>query len=48
MPDTFIYLLLGYGVMFGLLVVYALSWWVRARNLEKDLDTLRSLDDDTP
>ncbi|MGQ0600165.1 MAG: hypothetical protein ACT4QE_00555 [Anaerolineales bacterium] len=45
-PDTFNYLLLGYGVMFGVLFFYALSWWVRSRNLEKDLEVLRLLDEE--
>jgi hypothetical protein len=45
-PDTFGYLLLGYGAMFGLIFLYVLSWQLRRRNLEKDLETLRSLEDE--
>lgn len=45
-PDTFGYLLLGYGVMFGLLFLYVLSWQLRRRNLEKDLEMMKSLEED--
>lgn len=45
-PDTFNFMLAGYLGMFGLLFFYALSWWVRGRNLEKDLEVLRSLEDE--
>lgn len=43
-PDTFGYMLLGYGALFGLLCLYVLSWRLRRRNLEKDLEMLRSLE----
>jgi len=43
-PDTFGYMLLGYGVLFGLLFLYVLSWQLRRRNLERDLEMLRSLE----
>ena len=45
-PDTFNFMLAGYLGMFGLLFFYALSWWVRGRNLEKDLEVLRSLNEE--
>lgn len=45
-PDTFGYMLLGYGALFGLLFLYVLSWWLRRRNLEKDLEVMKSLDED--
>ncbi len=43
-PDTFGYMLLGYGALFGLLFLYVLSWQLRRRNLERDLEMLRSLE----
>lgn len=42
-PDTFGYMVLGYAFLFGLPLLYVLSWWWRRRNLEKDLEVLRSL-----
>ncbi|MDW8326633.1 MAG: hypothetical protein RMK99_08710 [Anaerolineales bacterium] len=45
-PDTFGYLLLGYGAMFGLIFLYVLSWQLRRRNLEKDLEMLESLEEE--
>jgi uncharacterized protein (TIGR03382 family) len=45
-PDTFGYMLLGYGALFGLLFLYVLSWQLRRRNLEKDLEVMQSLEDE--
>lgn len=45
-PDTFNYMLLGYAVLFGLPFLYVLSWWFKRRNLEKDLELLKTLKDD--
>lgn len=42
-PNTVNYLLAGYGILIGLLVVYMASWRVRRRNLEKDLALIESL-----
>jgi len=46
MPDTFDYLLLGYAFIFGIPLLYIGSWWVRQRNLEKDIEILNSLNDE--
>ncbi len=45
-PDTTGYLIFGYAVIFGTLLVYLASFLVRRRNLEQDLETLRDLDDE--
>lgn len=47
-PDTFIYMVAGYGILFGLLFLYVLSWWVRRRNLEKDLEVIATLQAGNP
>jgi hypothetical protein len=42
-PDTVNYLLAGYAILIGLLVLYVASWAVRRRNLQKDLELIDSL-----
>lgn len=44
-PDTLNYLLLGLAVAVIVYGGYLLSIVIRRRNLEKDLDMLRKLDD---
>ncbi|MCS6909783.1 MAG: hypothetical protein NZM11_04335 [Anaerolineales bacterium] len=44
-PDTFGYLLLGYGAMFGLIFLYVLSWQLLRRNIDKDLEMMESLEE---
>jgi hypothetical protein len=39
-PDTVNYLLAGYAILIGLLVLYVASWAVRRRNLQKDLELI--------
>ncbi len=39
-PDTTSYMILGYAVAFGGMVLYLVSLWVRRRNLEADLQVL--------
>lgn len=46
MPNTVNYMLLGYAVLFGMPLLYVLTWWLRRRNLEKDLEMLRTLSED--
>ena len=38
------YMIAGYAVIFGVLLLYVLSLVVRKRNLEKDLEVLAELD----
>ncbi len=45
---NFGYMLLGYGTIFGLMFLYLLSWRLRQRNLEKDLEMLKTLGDQPP
>jgi hypothetical protein len=42
-PNTVNYMLLGYAVFFGSLFFYVLSWFIRRRNLERDLELLKTL-----
>ena len=42
-PDTFGYMLFGFSVLLGLPALYLLSWFVRRRNLERDLETIETL-----
>ncbi len=43
MPDTGIYLLLGLGVVFTILLVYIGSLVIRWRNLQKDMELIEDL-----
>jgi hypothetical protein len=43
-PDTSAYMLLGYGVAFTVMTVYVASLFIRWRNLQRDLETLRQLE----
>lgn len=42
-PDTAGYMLLGYAVFIGLPLVYILSWVVRRRNVQRDLEMIETL-----
>ena len=42
-PDTNGYMLLGYAVLLGLPLLYVLSFYIRRRNLEKDIQLIQSL-----
>jgi hypothetical protein len=42
-PNTINYLVAGYTILIGLLVLYVASWKVRRRNLEKDLELIETL-----
>jgi hypothetical protein len=45
-PDTSGYMLLGYAVLFGLPFLYVLSWLFRRRNLQRDLEMIKTLEKD--
>jgi len=45
-PDTTAYMILAVSVAFGTLALYALSLYVRARNLIKERETLNQLRDE--
>ena len=42
--ETTNYMLAGYTVIFGIMLLYLVSLVVRARNMERDLQTLSDLD----
>lgn len=42
-PDTSSYLILGYSVIFGVLLLHLVSLAIRRRNLEQDLALLEEL-----
>ena len=45
-PDTSGMMLLGFAVIFGVLALHLLSFYLRARNLKRDLDLLEDFDKD--
>ena len=45
-PNTLNYMIAGYVVLFGLPLLYVVSWLIRQRNLEKDIDVIQSIADD--
>ena len=44
-PDTTAYMIAGYVMIFGVMTIYIVSFFVRARNLKRDLEILSELDD---
>lgn len=42
-PDTVGYLIAGYVFLVGLPVLYIISWFVRQRSLQRDIETIESL-----
>ncbi len=42
--NTLSYMLLGYGVIFGIMLIYLVSLAVRTRNLKQDEALLQELD----
>lgn len=42
--QTTTYMLAGYGVIFGVLLVYLISLWIRHRNLKRDEAMLGDLE----
>lgn len=43
-PDTSFYMYLGYGVIFGVMLIYLVSLFVRFQSLNKDLYMLEQLE----
>ncbi len=43
-PDTSAYMIAGYVIFFLITAIYLISFFVRARNLRRDLDTLESME----
>jgi len=44
--ETTVYMIAGYAVIFGVLLVYLFSLWVRHVNLSRDEAALRDLEHD--
>lgn len=42
-PNTVNYLIAGYAILISLPILYVITWAVRRRNLEKDLELIQSL-----
>ena len=42
-PNTLTYMIAGYVVLIGFPILYVASWFLRRRNLEKDLEVLGAL-----
>ena len=45
-PNTIGYMIAGYVVLCGLPFLYIVSWLVRQRNLEKDVELIRALSEE--
>ncbi|HEX9030066.1 MAG TPA: hypothetical protein VF823_12885 [Anaerolineales bacterium] len=43
--NTLVYMIAGYAVIFGVLLIYLVSLFVRRRNLEQDLEVLQELEE---
>lgn len=45
--DTWNYFLMGYAVCFGVMGLYVISYFVRFRNLNQELDLLEALEEES-
>lgn len=43
-PDTSPYMIAGYIVIFGVMLIYLVSLAIRSRNLKQDLEVLQDLE----
>ena len=43
-PNTSSYMVAGYAVAFGVMLIYVVSLFIRSRNLKRDLSTLEEMD----
>jgi hypothetical protein len=43
-PDTSGYMIAGYAIFFGVMLVYLISYFVRFKNLKADLDVLQEIE----
>jgi hypothetical protein len=44
-PDTSGYMIAGYAVALGVMLIYVASLYIRSRNLKRDLSALEELDE---
>jgi len=45
-PDTTSYMIAGYAVLFGVMLIYLASFFVRFKNLKADLEVLQEIDNE--
>lgn len=45
-PDTSQYMVAGYAIAFGVMLLYVLSLIIRSRNLNRDVSMLEEMDKD--
>jgi hypothetical protein len=43
-PDTSQYMIAGYSIAFGVMLIYVASLFIRSRNLNRDLSMLEDMD----
>ena len=43
-PDTSSYMIAGYAIAFGVMLIYVVSLYIRSRNLSRDLSMLEDMD----
>ena len=43
-PDTSQYMVAGYAISFGVMLIYVASLFIRSRNLNRDLSMLEEMD----
>lgn len=46
--NTTSYMIAGYAVIFGMILIYIISLYVRQKNLLQDLEVLQELEDQKP
>ena len=46
--NTTSYMIAGYAVIFGMILIYIISLYVRQKNLLQDLEVLQELEDKEP
>lgn len=45
-PDTSQYMIAGYAIAFGVMLIYVASLFIRYRNLDRDLSMFEEMDKD--
>jgi hypothetical protein len=45
-PDTSQYMIAGYAIAFGVMLLYVASLFIRFRNLDRDMSMLEEMDKD--
>jgi len=45
-PDTSQYMIAGYAISFGVMILYVVSLFIRSRNLKRDMSMLEEMDKD--